>query len=84
MGTNYDGFRIYSTDLKDMKKASDAEMLDIIKGRLLLKNVIQKNPKHPPAWIAAVRLKEVAGKIAAARRYKEVVMGCLKNEDVSG
>ncbi|CBI28774.3 unnamed protein product, partial [Vitis vinifera] len=58
----------YLTDLKSMKITSDAEISDIKKARLLLKSVTQTNPKHPPGWIAAARLEEVAGKIQAARQ----------------
>lgn len=73
----------YLTDLKSMKITSDAEISDIKKARLLLKSVIQTNPKHPPGWIAAARLEEVAGKIQVARQL--ITKGCEecpKNEDV--
>lgn len=49
----------------------------------MLKSVIQTNPKHPRGWIAAARLEEVAGKIAAARRLiQRGCEECPKNEDV--
>lgn len=73
----------YLTDLKSMKITSDAEISDIKKARLLLKSVTQTNPKHPPGWIAAARLEEVAGKIATARNL--ITKGCEecpKSEDV--
>lgn len=73
----------YLTDLKSMKITSDAEISDIKKARLLLKSVTQTNPKHPPGWIAAARLEEVAGKIQAARQL--IQKGCDEcplNEDV--
>eukprot|EP00252_Welwitschia_mirabilis_P025694 TRINITY_DN8153_c0_g1_i1.p1 TRINITY_DN8153_c0_g1~~TRINITY_DN8153_c0_g1_i1.p1 ORF type:complete len:1021 (-),score=226.59 TRINITY_DN8153_c0_g1_i1:62-3124(-) len=73
----------YLTDLKSMKITSDAEVSDIKKARLLLKSVIQTNPKHPPGWIAAARLEEVAGKIQAARQLiQKGCEECCKNEDV--
>ncbi|XP_024534521.1 protein STABILIZED1 [Selaginella moellendorffii] len=73
----------YLTDLKSMKITSDAEISDIKKARLLLKSVIQTNPKHAPGWIAAARLEEVAGKIAAARSFiQKGCEECPKNEDV--
>lgn len=73
----------YLTDLKSMKITSDAEISDIKKARLLLKSVIQTNPKHPPGWIAAARLEEVAGKINAARELiQRGCEECPKNEDV--
>ncbi|KAL3680864.1 hypothetical protein R1sor_023820 [Riccia sorocarpa] len=73
----------YLTDLKSMKITSDAEISDIKKARLLLKSVIQTNPKHAPGWIAAARLEEVAGKIGAARDFiQRGCEECPKNEDV--
>ncbi|KAF6154521.1 hypothetical protein GIB67_028413 [Kingdonia uniflora] len=73
----------YLTDLKSMKITSDAEISDIKKARLLLKSVTQTNPKHPPGWIAAARLEEVAGKLQAARQLIEKgCEECPKHEDV--
>jgi pre-mRNA-processing factor 6 len=73
----------YLTDLKSMKITSDAEISDIKKARLLLKSVTQTNPKHPPGWIAAARLEEVAGKIAAARQLMQKgCEECPNSEDV--
>ncbi|KAL9380019.1 hypothetical protein Peur_028501 [Populus x canadensis] len=73
----------YLTDLKSMKITSDAEISDIKKARLLLKSVTQTNPKHPPGWIAAARLEEVAGKIQAARLLiQKGCEECPTNEDV--
>ncbi|GMJ13055.1 STARIK 1, EMBRYO DEFECTIVE 2770, STABILIZED 1 [Hibiscus trionum] len=73
----------YLTDLKSMKITSDAEISDIKKARLLLKSVTQTNPKHPPGWIAAARLEEVAGKIQTARQLiQKGCEECPKNEDV--
>ncbi|XP_050366231.1 protein STABILIZED1 [Argentina anserina] len=73
----------YLTDLKSMKITSDAEISDIKKARLLLKSVTQTNPKHPPGWIAAARLEEVAGKIQAARQLiQRGCEECPKSEDV--
>ncbi|TXG55194.1 hypothetical protein EZV62_020450 [Acer yangbiense] len=73
----------YLTDLKSMKITSDTEILHIKKARLLLKSVIQTNPKHPPGWIAAARLEELAGKITAARQLmRRGCEECPKNEDV--
>ncbi|KAK7825987.1 protein STABILIZED1 [Quercus suber] len=73
----------YLTDLKSMKMTSDAEISDIKKARLLMKSVTQSNPKHPPGWIAAARLEEVAGKIQAARQLiQKGCEECPKSEDV--
>ncbi|CAD6271047.1 unnamed protein product [Miscanthus lutarioriparius] len=44
-----------------MKITSDVEISDIKKARLLLKS------EHPPGWIAAARLEEIAGKLQAAK-----------------
>ncbi|KAI4341090.1 hypothetical protein MLD38_025858 [Melastoma candidum] len=72
----------YLMDLKCMKITSDAEISDIKKARLL-KSVTQTNPKHPPGWIAAARLEEVAGKLQAARQLiQKGCEECPKNEDV--
>ncbi|KAL3526997.1 hypothetical protein ACH5RR_011653 [Cinchona calisaya] len=73
----------YLTDLKSMKITSDADIADIKKARLLLSSVIHSNPKHPPGWIAAARLEEVAGKIQAARQLiNKGCEECPKSEDV--
>ncbi|KAL8142470.1 hypothetical protein V2J09_015502 [Rumex salicifolius] len=73
----------YLTDLKSMKINSDAEISDIKKARLLLKSVTQTNPKHPPGWIAAARLEEIAGKIQVARQLiQKGCEECPNNEDV--
>ncbi|KAF5201590.1 Pre-mrna-splicing factor [Thalictrum thalictroides] len=73
----------YLTDLKSMKISTDGDISDIKKARLLLKSVIQTNPKHPPGWIAAARLEEFAGKIQAARQLMEKgCEECPNNEDV--
>lgn len=73
----------YLTDLKSVALKSDAEISDIKKARLLLKSVINTNPKHAPGWIAAARLEEVAGRLAQA---KELIMKgcemCPGSEDV--
>ncbi|CAD6332718.1 unnamed protein product [Miscanthus lutarioriparius] len=73
----------YLTDLKSMKITSDAEISDIKKARLLLKSVTQTNPKHPPGWIAAARLEEIAGKLQVSRQLiQRGCEECPKNEDV--
>jgi pre-mRNA-processing factor 6 len=73
----------YLTDLKSVTVKSDSEISDIKKARLLLRSVINTNPKHAPGWIAAARLEEVAGRLPQAR---ELIMKgcelCPGNEDV--
>ncbi|XP_027159740.1 protein STABILIZED1 [Coffea eugenioides] len=73
----------YLTDLKSLKINSDADIADIKKARLLLSSVIHSNPKHPPGWIAAARLEEVAGKLQVARQLiKKGCEECPKSEDI--
>ncbi|CAI9110615.1 OLC1v1010671C1 [Oldenlandia corymbosa var. corymbosa] len=73
----------YLTDLKSMKITSDADVADIKKARLLLSSVTHSNPKHPPGWIAAARLEEVAGKLAVARQLiKRGCEECPNSEDI--
>ncbi|GJU11914.1 retrovirus-related pol polyprotein from transposon TNT 1-94 [Tanacetum coccineum] len=69
----------YLTDLQTMKISNDAEISDIKKARLLLKSVIQTNPKHTHGWIATALLEEVAGKIQKAR-IKHKSTNSLLNE----
>lgn len=71
------------TELKSVKISSETEVSDIKKARLLLKSVIQTNPKHGPGWIAAARLEEVAGRLQAARQLiMQGLDNCPTNEDV--
>ncbi|KAK9809995.1 hypothetical protein WJX72_003070 [[Myrmecia] bisecta] len=73
----------YLTDLGRFKVASDAEIGDIKKARILLKSVINTNPKHAPGWVAAARLEEVAGKLGEARKLlQKGCEQCPTSEDV--
>ena len=73
----------YLTSLGSQKITSAAEISDIKKARLLLKSVINTNPKHAPGWIAAARLEELAGKLQQARTFMQKgCEECPKNEDV--
>ena len=73
----------YLTGLQSQKISSTAEISDIKKARLLLKSVINTNPKHAPGWIAAARLEELAGKISAARSFAQKGCdACPMNPDV--
>lgn len=63
-------------------KASEVEIGDVKRVRVLLESVIKTNPKHAPGWIAIARLEEIAGKILAARKL--IAQGCEqcpKSED---
>eukprot|EP00761_Pharyngomonas_kirbyi_P014791 gb/GECH01014821.1/.p1 GENE.gb/GECH01014821.1/~~gb/GECH01014821.1/.p1 ORF type:complete len:953 (+),score=335.53 gb/GECH01014821.1/:1-2859(+) len=64
----------YVTSLNNMKISTDAEIGDIKKARQLSKAVINTNPNHPPGWIAAARVEEIAGKMSAARNL--IMKGC--------
>ncbi|MCI35911.1 pre-mRNA-processing factor 6-like, partial [Trifolium medium] len=69
--------------LNSMNITSDAEISDFKKARLLLKSITQTNPKHPPGWIAAARLEELAGRLKVARQFiHKGCEECPKNEDV--
>eukprot|EP00735_Rhodelphis_limneticus_P003620 TRINITY_DN1510_c0_g1::TRINITY_DN1510_c0_g1_i1::g.28127::m.28127 TRINITY_DN1510_c0_g1::TRINITY_DN1510_c0_g1_i1::g.28127 ORF type:complete len:912 (-),score=274.68,sp/Q91YR7/PRP6_MOUSE/55.58/0.0,PRP1_N/PF06424.7/1.7e-43,TPR_14/PF13428.1/84,TPR_14/PF13428.1/0.065,TPR_14/PF13428.1/1.3e+03,TPR_14/PF13428.1/1.7e+02,TPR_14/PF13428.1/0.031,TPR_14/PF13428.1/1.1,TPR_14/PF13428.1/35,TPR_14/PF13428.1/3.7,TPR_14/PF13428.1/0.0032,TPR_14/PF13428.1/26,TPR_14/PF13428.1/0.98,TPR_14/PF13428.1/1.4e-05,TPR_14/PF134 len=69
----------YLTDLNSLNITSDTAVQDIKKARLLLKSITQTNPKHGPGWIAAARLEELAGKLAAAREI--IRQGCEQAPD---
>ena len=74
--------RGYLTSLSSLKINSAAEISDIKKARLLLKSVINTNPKHAPGWIAAARLEEIAGKLKAAKDLaRKACEACPKSED---
>lgn len=73
----------YLTSLSSVKIATNAEINDVNKARLLLKSVRDTNPKHAPGWIAAARVEEAANKIAQARKIiQEGCEICPENEDV--
>jgi len=58
----------YLTDMTSQQITSESDVSDVLKARTLLKSVVTTNPKHPPGWIAAARLEEAAGKMAASRK----------------
>lgn len=75
--------RGYLTSLSNTKLATDAEIGDIHKARLLLKSVRDTNPKHAPGWIAAARVEEAAGKTLQARKLiQEGCEACPTSEDI--
>lgn len=59
----------YLTDLSSIVLSSDAEISDIKKARMLLKSVINTNPKHAPGWVASARLEELAGCVASTLEH---------------
>ena len=73
----------YLTSLTQTTSASQAEVGDIYKARLLLKSVRDTNPQHGPGWIAAARVEEAAGKLVQARKImQEGCNACSTNQDV--
>ena len=81
--TNIDPKGYLTSLTKSELKAGEVEVGDIKRVRVLLESVIKTNPKHPPGWIAAARLEEIAGRIVAARNV--IARGCEhcpKSEDV--
>jgi pre-mRNA-processing factor 6 len=73
----------YLTSLANTKIATNAEVGDIHKARLLLKSVRDTNPSHGPGWIASARVEEAAGKILQARKLiREGCEVCPEAEDV--
>ncbi|EAK88146.1 Pre-mRNA splicing factor Pro1/Prp6. HAT repeat protein [Cryptosporidium parvum Iowa II] len=61
----------------------NGDLSDIKKARLLLKSVVNTNPKHSPGWIAAARFEEFVGRLSHAREI--IAKGCEmcpKNEDI--
>lgn len=73
----------YLTSLSNAKIATNAEVGDINKARLLLKSVRDTNPSHAPGWIASARVEEAAGKILQARKLiQEGCEVCPVSEDV--
>ncbi|KAH8741516.1 Pre-mRNA splicing factor Pro1/Prp6 HAT repeat protein [Cryptosporidium ryanae] len=73
----------YLSTLNSINIKMNGDVSDIKKARLLLKSIINTNPKHAPGWIAAARFEEVVGRISHAREIlnKGCDM-CPKNEDI--
>ncbi|KAH8586672.1 putative Pre-mRNA-splicing factor prp1 [Bisporella sp. PMI_857] len=81
--TNIDPKGYLTSLAKSQINGGEAQVGDINRVRVLLESVIKTNPKHGPAWIAAARLEELAGKTVAARHL--IARGCEfcpKSEDV--
>ncbi|KAJ2700169.1 U4/U6 x U5 tri-snRNP complex subunit Prp1, partial [Coemansia spiralis] len=75
--------RGYLTSLNTVAVQNAAEIGDISRARMLLKSVVQTNPKHAPGWIAAARLEEVAKKMGRARALiAQGCENCAQSEDV--
>jgi pre-mRNA-processing factor 6 len=73
----------YLTSLSKSEADGAPNIGDINRTRQLLESVVKSNPTHPPGWISAARLEEVAGKIVAARNLAmRGCRNCPKSEDV--
>lgn len=73
----------YLTDLSSIKVETEAEIGDYKKAELLLKKLIETNPKHGPGWIALARLHKTARKLVQARKViRQGCEACPKSEDV--
>jgi pre-mRNA-processing factor 6 len=67
------------TDLQSLPFASGAEIGDFKKARLLLKSLIQSDPKNSFGWLAAARVEELDGKLQAAKNI--LAQGLQQVED---
>lgn len=73
----------YLTSLSSVRVATDDEIGDVHKARLLLKSVRDTNPRHAPGWIAAARVEEAADQLGRARRLIQTgCTVCPESEDV--
>jgi len=59
--------RGYLTDLQSLPFATGGDIGDFKKARLLLKSLIQSDPKNSFGWLAAARVEELDGKVQAAK-----------------
>lgn len=53
----------YLTDLASIPINNEADIGDFKKARILIKNLINNNPKNSNAWLAAARIEELDGKL---------------------
>lgn len=67
----------YLTSMAKAGEIPEVSVGDVDFARKLLKSAYESNPLHPPAWIAASRVEELAGKVVAARGL--IAKGCAKN-----
>lgn len=73
----------YLTDLNSLPTHDSAEIGDYKKARILLKSVINTNPKNPAGWIAAARIEELDGKLLTARNVlSQGLQNCPESEDL--
>lgn len=67
----------YLTSMARAGEIPEVSVGDVDFARKLLKSAYESNPLHPPAWIAAARVEELAGKVVTARNL--IAKGCAKN-----
>eukprot|EP00923_Selenidium_pygospionis_P014994 GHVN01026031.1.p1 GENE.GHVN01026031.1~~GHVN01026031.1.p1 ORF type:complete len:845 (+),score=179.99 GHVN01026031.1:2-2536(+) len=73
----------YLVDMQNMRNSNTEDIADVKKARLLLKSVVDSNPKHPPGWIAFARCEEYAGRLQSARELiAEGCRHCPTSEDI--
>lgn len=73
----------YITDLNSLKVNSASDIADFKKARLLMKSIINTNPKNVAGWIGAARIEEMDGKLAQAREIiSQAAENILDSEDI--
>ena len=73
----------YITDLNSLKVNSATDIADFKKARLLMKSIINTNPKNVAGWIGAARIEEMDGKLSQAREIiSQAAENILDSEDV--
>jgi len=73
----------YITDLNSLKVNSASDIADIKKARLLMKSIINTNPKNVAGWIGAARIEEMDGKLAQSREIiSQAAENILDSEDI--
>ena len=73
----------YLSSITGTAITSQSEIADFKRARQMLKSLRASNPQHAPAWLAAARLEETAGRASEARALiLEGCRKCPKNADV--
>ncbi|KYQ89763.1 TPR repeat-containing protein [Tieghemostelium lacteum] len=73
----------YLTEMNSIHIASDAEIGDMKRTRLLFKSVVTTNPKFYPGWLNAAKLEVLDGDIAEARKIiEQACISCPDSEEV--
>lgn len=73
----------YLTALSKLPINSDDDISDLKKARVLMKSIINSDPKNPKGWVAAARVEELDGKLSLARSIlANAVEYCPTSEDI--